>query len=1022
MLTSFRLHAKIWMLLSCFSSTIISLAQSEFYTNVKTFGESENFFPDAGVQHLAQDRNGFIWISTNNGLYRFNGTSFTQFVHAANDSNSLPANNVNFCVQDKDGDYWVGVAGKGLYGYDDSTSHFYKWRSRTPGTLDLGNFPTLATAYADKTGNLWIAAATVGLVRLDKKAGSIKVYELCDTYNSIDLYRTCKWISHITEDKDGWLWLSTNDGLIHFNPKSGEHTPFRVAREITKLRIDGEGKYWVATWGQGLINIDPLTSNSQAYTWTKTTPGLTNIVIDIEEKDRDHLWVSSMDAGLFIFNKRTHEFVAVRSPQGEPMLASTQRLLKDKNGNLWVQATHKLGRIYNNDPFVYGNLANPALGRKKQVECFLQLPKDSILFVGTSYTQEGLINFNLRTNRYKVIDLNPTAEYESVDDIFTADNQKIWISSNTGIYYMDRRSLLPVYFAPPAKRYASYFRSSFVKTFSDAQNRLWFVSKFTGLFCYDSVHHSFLHYCSDSTGIHHIPFDQLEFAMADHKGNVWIGGHAYLQGQSALFCITKGGELVDYQNKIPVDHCFQIAEMADGRIAFVLGNSGYYEITNPLTEREKITAFTSDDGLSSNRLLGFRQDPDRNIWITSYNGLSCKTARGFINFNTNDGLVASVFQAKPYINSEGAVYIPFEDGFQYFNARALSSFHPPIGPVFIESLAINQKPYGANPAFIKELDLKYFQNNISIAFSAFDLNQGDKLQYAYKLEGSGNEWNLLGKARILFLSRLSAGTYKLRIRAGDLYGHWSEKEYVLPIRITPPFWNRWWFYAACSILLIVAAYSIYRFRLNRVLSEQRLRNKIARDLHDDIGSTLSGIKLFSGIARKKLEEERSSALDIVERIGERSESMIDAMSDIVWSINPRNDSVDTMLVRMKQYAAEMLDAKNINYRFDTGNHLSRLKLGLDTRKDLFLFFKESVNNISRHANATTVDIKLESAAQRLLLIVKDNGVGFVMGHQQSQGNGLQNLYDRAHKMSGNLEILSKPGNGTTIILSIPLTP
>jgi signal transduction histidine kinase len=296
------------------------------------------------------------------------------------------------------------------------------------------------------------------------------------------------------------------------------------------------------------------------------------------------------------------------------------------------------------------------------------------------------------------------------------------------------------------------------------------------------------------------------------------------------------------------------------------------------------------------------------------------------------------------------------------------------------------------------------------------------LQYAYKLEGSGNQWSLLGKARVLFLSRLSPGTYTLRIRAGDLYGHWSEKEYVLPIRITPPFWNRWWFYVACSILLVVAAYSIYRFRLNRILSEQQLRNKIARDLHDDIGSTLSGIKLFSGIARKKLEEEKSTALDIVERIGERSESMIDAMSDIVWSINPRNDTVETMLVRMKQYAAEMLDSKNIHYKFETGNQLSRLKLGLDIRKDLFLFFKESVNNISRHANASVVDIKLESAPHRLLLTVKDNGVGFAREALKSQGNGLYNLYDRAQKMNGKLEILSRPGDGTTIILSIPLTP
>jgi signal transduction histidine kinase len=209
-------------------------------------------------------------------------------------------------------------------------------------------------------------------------------------------------------------------------------------------------------------------------------------------------------------------------------------------------------------------------------------------------------------------------------------------------------------------------------------------------------------------------------------------------------------------------------------------------------------------------------------------------------------------------------------------------------------------------------------------------------------------------------------------------------------------------------------------RINSILSEQKLRNKIARDLHDDIGSTLSGIKLFSNMAQTKLAEERSEAAHIVERIGERSEKMIDAMSDIVWSINPVNDSVDNMLVRMKQYAAEMMEPKGINYQFNVDEKVKKTRLGLETKKDIYLIFKESVNNAVKYSECRSLRIDLKLSKKDFEMTITDDGKGFDAS-KNGTGNGLNNFKQRANDLGGETIVHSKPGEGTIIILKVPIT-
>lgn len=991
-----------------------------YYTSIKTFGEADGFHITEGITHMSQDKKGFIWISSRNGLYRFNGTSFRHFKHIASDSFSLPANEVNFCFQDRDGDYWVGISKFGLYRYDDVTERFTQWKNKNVNEIDMSKLYNVIAPFEDSQGQLWVSAATQGIVRINKKEKTVKLFNICDHYDPVDLYRSCLWVNQFGEAKDGWFWLCSNDGIIHFNPSNGEFKVYRNGNEFTSYFTDSEGQGWIATWGGGLKKFDVVTNSWKQYTWTKAGPvGTKNIVISILEKDKDHLWISSLDNGLMIFDKRDGHFTQVQvKSKTDNFLSNTTALLLDRDQNIWVIAKEQLGRINGKNLLQYESLSDNT--SDKTATCFLHLPGDSMVFIGSIYSKEGLHIYNLSTRKISVIPLGISSETEDIKDFFVDSKKQIWIGTAKGIYLLNRKTLKTKKFISPSTVYQKFFESSFDKILEDQQQHLWFASRWWGLFRYDPLKNTIVHYSSDSSGIHHIPFNQFHYASFDREQNLWLSMHSYLLEQPPVFCITPYGKVISYVKKIPLDAAPQVITTKNKKILVATTFSGIFEIENALRKDETLKRYDEDDGIADTYVEGFTEDKKGNIWITTHNGLSCLSKNHIVNFHMADGLADNFLQAPPYCDDDNMIFLPFKNGFQYFNADSLLQHHQPIGPVILESLTVNQKTYGEYPNQIKRLNLEYDENNLSLEFAAFDLSQGDQLQYAYQLQGSDTKWNNLGDNRRLFFSNLSPGNYKLRLRAGDRFGNWSKQEFILPITIYPPFWQTWWFYSLCLLFAFAVVYFIYRMRIKSILSEQKLRNKIARDLHDDIGSTLSGIKLFSNMAQTKLVEEKSEAANIVERIGERSEKMIDAMSDIVWSINPVNDSVDNMLIRMKQYAAEMMEPKSINYKFYVDEKVKKARFGLETRKDIYLVFKESINNAVKYSECRNLKIDLKLLKKNFQMTITDDGKGFDMS-KSGTGNGLNNFKQRAGNLGGEIIINSKPGEGTIITLNVPIT-
>ena len=303
---------------------------------------------------------------------------------------------------------------------------------------------------------------------------------------------------------------------------------------------------------------------------------------------------------------------------------------------------------------------------------------------------------------------------------------------------------------------------------------------------------------------------------------------------------------------------------------------------------------------------------------------------------------------------------------------------------------------------------------------ALGFGTGEDLKYQYKLEGASGDWSPLAAQRTLNFASLAPGSYRLLLRAMGADGAFSETPATLLFKILPPVWRSWWFITMTAALTALVAYRLYSYRIRRLLELERVRTRIAADLHDDIGSSLSQISVLSEVLRTQLGAQEAPISNNISLINRVSQEALDSMSDIVWAINPQQDHLSDLVRRMRRVASENLPAGGIEFAFNASTAGHDLKLGADIRRQVFLMFKEAVNNVVRHSNCTRAEIDLNLDGRWLALVVADNGEGFDPG-EVNEGNGLVSLRRRARALGGEAMITSNQDKGTTVTIKLPHT-
>jgi len=325
---------------------------------------------------------------------------------------------------------------------------------------------------------------------------------------------------------------------------------------------------------------------------------------------------------------------------------------------------------------------------------------------------------------------------------------------------------------------------------------------------------------------------------------------------------------------------------------------------------------------------------------------------------------------------------------------------------------------------VSGLTLNPSQNNVQIDFFSLSLGHAPLVRYQYKLEGGAGDWSAPTEQRTVTYANLAAGSYRFLVRAIRPDSEPSVQSATISFVVLRPVWQRWWFVTLSAFLLVGFAYWLYRYRLKRLLELERVRTRIATDLHDDIGASLSRVAILSEVERRQNTAHNGESEGRLAEIANSARELVDSMSDIVWSVDPRRDDLGNVVTRVRQFGADVFEALGIEWELEVTPDLEKTKLTPEQRRDIFLVCKEALNNVARHAGCRRATLSLRVSGQQILVEIKDDGCGFapaaVVVDNGRGGHGLANMRARAARLGGSLGIVSDPGQGTHLNLKIPL--
>ncbi len=420
--------------------------------------------------------------------------------------------------------------------------------------------------------------------------------------------------------------------------------------------------------------------------------------------------------------------------------------------------------------------------------------------------------------------------------------------------------------------------------------------------------------------------------------------------------------------------------------------------------------------MTSNAAASITEDEFGRIYIGTWRGIDrLNPDTGQIeNFTTADGLPSSFVEIS-YRDRQNNLWFGTHNGFARFIPEPPRTRQPPtilITGLRVEGESQNVSVLGETE--ILPLDLNAEQKQISVDFLGLGASLGEKLKYEYRFGNS--DWTQTDERTVNF-ANLAAGEYLMEVRAETADRIYSQKPASVSFKIAAPIWQKWWFIAALFFLIALVIYGFYRLRLARLLEVANMRTRIATDLHDDIGANLTKISVLSEVVNRKLSNGTNGfdGGNLLENIAETSRESVSAMSDIVWAINPKKDSLADLTIRMRRHAEEILERREIRLEFDTPPIMPDLNLNANLRRNIYLIFKESLTNIVRHSNATHVEIDFRLEGGKLILTIADDGRGFDKT-EDFDGNGLLNMKKRAAELKGNLQIVSAENEGAKIVL------
>jgi ligand-binding sensor domain-containing protein/signal transduction histidine kinase len=967
---------------------------TRFY--VEVWGTKEGL-PQNSVITMIQTRDGYLWFGTLNGIVRFDGNQFTVF-----DESNTPGLNSSRIVklfEDSKKNLWIGTetAGAALVKGGKITS------------LDLGQGRRegqLVSACEDSIGGVWLYTKDGELGRY--KDGKVDVWHLQTGFSQ----------RAVIAEKSGRIWIGQDQILFSIDPKQVRNSEGLPREEVVRI---GKLDFLLAskTGGQWRLAdgvVQKWVENKLERSWNYPWPNGTTVQAACEDQD-GNLIVGTRLQGLFWFDENGN----VRHLTKADGLSynSVLSLHADNEGSLWVGTDGGgLNRVKRQVFTMLGasiGLTVQSVAEEKDGGLWFSSNEE-----GVGFYKGGVLK-NLESNMGA---LNRFA----VHPLLLDHNQKLWAGTFLGLFWLENE----IFQRPPGANILNQFVSALHE---DRKGNIWAGTQ-GGLGKWDG--HDWKTF-STSDGLS----ANIVRAIADDaEGNLWIGTE-----RGGLNCLCDG-KFIAYQqtNGFPSDNISSLYVDAENVLWIGTLGSGLVRF-----HHEKWTHYTARDGLISNGIDYLTEDNQGCLWIGSNRGVMRvpkKALNDFANGTANfipcrgfgkaDGLPASecTSDSQPAAcrTHDGILWFPTIAGLASVDP---AQFHANTNPprVLIESVLIERQELNRNSLLFKlpeTIVIPPGKEHLEIEYSSLNLAAPNSARFKYRLQGHEKDWNDVGNRHVASYTKLSPGNYTFEVTACNEDGVWNETGASIAIVVQPPFWRTWWFITVATLALLGMIVGIVHFistqKLQRELATLRQqealekeRARIARDIHDQVGASLTQVSLLG----EMIESDKNFPDEIeshAKQISQTARETSHALDEIVWTVNPSNDTLDGLINYICKNAQEYLSVAGLRYRLEIPADLPRKTISPEARHNVFLAAKEAVTNIVRHAKASEVWIRLQLEPRSFTLKIEDNGRGPGDIHSEAAQarNGLSNMRKRMEDIGGKFSIAARLEGGTIVALTVPI--
>lgn len=982
-----------------------------------------------GVQSFHQDADGYLWMaSAVSDLTRFDGTNFRYYGFTDFETDRISGSRGTLVFEDSRQQLWVGTDAGWLFQYDRIKDQFI---DATDSSQSAGARIFCFAEAPD--GSFWLGSLGGGLVRFHPETKTFKQYK-AERGNTASL--PDNFISGLAYDADGTLWISTTGGLCSYNSQTDSFTSYPLSnvnpedtyryRVIRSLHISGN-KIYLSTYG-GLQIFDRITKTSQHIIHEPDNKKSLshNSLFRIAEASDGKLWIATFGGGLNQFDPVTQSFTYWKNDAFNTVGISSSNLFSvylDRNGLLWVGSSDNTVSVLNTiaKKFyrVKSNAGKPDGISHGWIRTLLQ-ENDSIFWLG--FNGQGLNKLNLNSGKAEKFLHDPknpaTISHNAISSLSKDLQGNLWVAlEGGGINKVDGKTKKITRFTAGKN---SINNNAISALLVDSENILWATAYRDGLNLFDIGKNKFKRIKNDSlqaaTGI---SFEFVE-DIFEFNGNIWFNG----QNQVVVFDkkYNRFVKVAETGKVVQVDNPFflEIKPYSDTEMLLITKDEARaIRYINPDSiESERLFKMSAAEGLKSFVVH------DKEVWYVTYNQLVRWNPQQDKKhmYTKADGIATDELNAV-YKDNQGRIFVTSLDGFNWFYPNQIVDDTLARRIVFTDFKLFNQSAslqpdsvynfsIATQPSQLKLVNLKHNHSFFSIGFAAQEFIAPEKIQYAYRLSGFDKDWVYVGNRTFASYTNLDPGTYQFEVKATNPDGYWGNDFATLTLIIQPPFWRTWWFMVLVLLATCALLYAIHRYRLAQSLKLERLRTKIASDLHDEVGSSLTKISIYSELVQNGVHEKEKT--NYLQSIGSLSREVVSTMSDIVWSIDNNNDTLTELINRMKDFATEVLHVRNIDFEFILHKVDSNKVVDPILRQNIYLIFKEAINNIVKHSKANKVNVFITTHPHFELQIV-DNGVGLPI-QQSHTGNGLRNMNRRAVAIGGKISFSS--GSGTTITLTL----